>query len=316
MKSISAAVLSLIATAAVAQVPVDISQSKISIDSSQTLNFENVNVPGLGSFQLKFRWNPHNLTFDPIVETLTSNGPYCEKAVATGNVSYSTTARDAYLIRQRTTATMTVGALTAASNRPYGFTAAWAKTQTANENPYLTGKALPSFDPNKSYGIIGTVHTGSYTGFDQGMLVEITGSLAAGVFNIKQVGGTGSTTFTVSPNSASSTPNCLSSSAGIYSGNTSYSSANANAYQVAYISAGSGSITAATTPAYGFTATWDNDIVGKRGFQYGRVASVHTGSYSSFTTAGTVFLADFGDGLAITALSDTQEAIGTAVFTK
>lgn len=315
MNKISAAALLTIATTtASAQIPVDISQSKISIDSSQGVLFENLTVPGVGSVNLKFRWNPHTVSFEPVVETLDLQGAYCEQAVASGNISYSSTATDGYQIRQRTTDSITWGALTTASSRPYGFTVAWAKTVLPQDNPYLTGKSLPQFDPSKAYGVIGQVHTGSYSGFAQGMLVEITGSMAAGAFNIKQVGGTASTTFTLGANSATSRSHCASSNNGLYSGNTAYSSANANGYRVIFLSTGSGTITAASGAPYEFTATWEGQV--KPGLYAGRMAAVHTGSYARFTATAPILVADVGDGLSVMSLSSSGEVLGTAVFTK
>ena len=295
-----------------AQVPVDLSQSKVSIQNAETLRVENLNVPGLGSYQVNFRWNPQTVSFVPAMDSLVSNGSYCESASLSGNVAYSSGNADAYLLRQRTTSTMTVGAITSKSGGAYGFTVTWAKTSTAAENPYLTGKTVTNFDRTKGYGLVG-ISSSAYP-FSHGTLVEVSGGIAPGTFNIKQVGGTASAVFTTVASSVAARANCPSSSNGLYSGNVSYSTGNTGAYQISFLNVGSGSINTISGGAYGFAAIWEPSTTGKAGFSYGLVSM--TSSAYFLMSGATIFVADVGDGVLVTSLTDSQQAAATTAFLK
>ena len=306
-----AAIAALGISSAHAQIAVDLSQSRVSVQDSQSLKIENLAIPGIGSFQLNFQWNPNTLNFEPKVETLFNNGAYCESAIASGSATEPANI-NGYDIRQRTIDGITMGAITVISNAPYPFTASWAKTRTAEENPYLIGREITTFDSSKAYGVVGF---SGISGMLPGAIVEVDGGFTAGAFNFYDPRNRRVTTFTLSAGSIKQTTNCAAAQTGLFSGQKYYSDNDA-AYQVSIISANSGSITNAKVGSSPFTATWGNMPVLKRGFGFGTLSSTNETAHPHMTQGVRAFVSDVGNGIAITSINESRYNTGSAVFLK
>ncbi|SDM07292.1 hypothetical protein SAMN05428957_102131 [Oryzisolibacter propanilivorax] len=311
-----APLIAFTASLACAQVPVDLSQATLTLESSQTLRVENLQVPGLGSYRLDFQWDPGSISFVPVVASLLGNGSYCERARASGNVGYVQRNKDGYLLRQRTDGAVTVGALSAAHYGPSAFTVTWAKTASAAANPYLVDRLVPDFDPVKAYGVMGTVQADAYPGFETGMLVEVVGNLAGGAFTVRQVGGSAQASFSFPATQTQARANCPASASGVYSGNVAYGTFAIDAYQVSFINGHEGSVMPLNDSAHKFSASWNADTAGMAGFNHGRTSKVLSPAFPGFAEGADVFLADVGDGLAVTQTNAASRAVATTVFLK
>lgn len=289
-------------------------ESKVTLKGSDGFRVENINVTGLGAFQVDFKWNPTTLSFQPDTSSIVASGNLCQAAVMDGNLSYSSNNKS-YSYRTRTTSNLEVGAITALSSDPSAFIVSWAKTKSQADNPYLVGRDLTSFDSSKGYGVVGYVSSGAYPGFSAGDIVEVTGSPNSGAVTVKLYGGTTTATFTLSSKAFSytATKNCKSSAAGTYSGNVLYSSSNLNAYAVTIYDVQSGAIAANSSSGYTFSAAWDASKSGKSGFNYGRISTVSSG-YTQFLNNDPVFIADVGSGFAFGSMDLNGKVKGTAVF--
>ena len=162
-----------------------------------------------------------------------------------------------------------------------------------------------------AYGIIGSVHTNAYPGFNEGDLITVVGD-TTGYF-IKQINGNATASFNNSENVINSN-NCNSNSAN-YAGELGYHSS--NFYTVNIFNTTDGSIQLSSSSGNQFNAGWSEENKILDSFSIATIGSVHTNAYQNFNEGDEAFVTDIGNGIAITALdSFTGKIKATAVFIK
>ena len=308
-------------------IPVDLSASSITRTTATGFQIDNLNIPNVGNFQIPFEWNPSTFQFNPVIAGIKSNGDTCTTAVLTGNASWSVGGNIAgYKYLSRVGSTGEFGAITASSNAAAPMTISWAKTASQDQNPYLVGQALASFDATKGYGVIGNINSVSYPGgFMPGDLIMVAGSLASGAMAIFKVGASASLTMSLARPADVTTDavlmqtlNCAPVAGGSVTGNISWSSGNVG-YSMANFGTNSGSVSTGQSSNADFSASWGNftpAVLAKLSVGYGFAGSANYVAYPNFASNKTIFGVDIGTGVSITALDATGKTVGTAVFFK
>lgn len=328
MKKSLALTLTCLASAlcatAFAQVPVDLTRSTFTNVTATKFQIDNLNVPGVGSFQLSFEWNPATAKFDPVVSTLRNNGDTCTTAVLKGNTSVAANLAG-YRYMTRVNANGEFGGIQVGTYPASELTIAWAKTATADQNPYLVGRLLTNFEPSKGYGVIGEASTSYYIGFTTGDFVEVTGSPDKGAVSILKIGTASSISMPLALSSdygggqvLTTTTNCPPVTGGLATGNL--TSADNDDYIYSALGVNAGSIAAASTRSYAFTTNWGNlgapATFRKAAVGYGVMGTSSSSFYTKFTPNQTIFGVDIGTGVAIGGVDSTGKVIAAAVFVR
>lgn len=311
-------------TTAFAQVPVDLTRSSFTNVTATKFQIDNLNVPGVGSFQLSFEWNPATAKFDPVISTLRNNGDTCTTAVLKGNTSYSPNLAG-YKYMTRVNANGEFGGIQVGNYPATELTIVWAKTATADQNPYLVGRLLTNFDQSKGYGVIGEAHNYYYAGFATGDFVEVTGSPDKGAVSILKIGTASSLSMPLALSSdygggqvLTTTTNCPPVTGGLATGNL--KTADNDSYIFSALGVNAGSIAAASTRSYAFTTNWGS-LAAPASFRksavgYGVMGTTSSSYYTKFTPNQTIFGVDIGTGIAIGGVDSTGKVIAAAVFVR
>ena len=315
---------STLCTTAFAQVPVDLTRSTFTHVSATQFQVDNLNVPGVGNFQLSFEWNPATAKFDPVINTLRNNGDTCTTAVLKGNTSLAANLAG-YKYMTRVNANGEFGGIQIANYPASELTIVWAKTATADQNPYLVGRLLTNFDQTKGYGVIGEASTGYYPGFTTGDFVEVTGSPDKGAVSILKIGTASSISMPLALSSdygggqvLTTTTNCAPVTGGLTTGNLTRQEN--DDYIFSALGVNAGSIAASSTRSSAFTTNWGNfsapSSFRKAAVGYGIMGDSSSSFYTKFTPNQTIFGVDIGTGVAIAGVDSTGKVIAATVFTR
>jgi hypothetical protein len=314
-----------LSTSVLAQIPIDLSSATLTKTTATGFQVDNLNVPNFGNYKIGFEWNPAAARFEPVASSIVPNGSTCTKAVLTGNAAYSSSNIAGYKFFSRVDSNGEFGGIQATSAASE-LMMSWAKTARQDQNPYLVGRSLTTFDASKSYGVIGALNGFPYPGgFYDGDLVEITGSPAQGAIAVLKTGSPAAFTLTLAKTSdiAGASPltitnNCAPITGATVAGNLTYSSS--NIYTFTSFSTTAGALTTASTSGSEFNANWGNfaapTTFAKPSVGYGIMGKVNGFAYPNFTSSAVVFVADIGDAVSITSVNGSGKTDGTAVFFK
>ena len=312
---------------AATNIPLDISKSSLSLIGATSFKIDNVSIPNVGDVNISFVWNPISFKFEPLVADIRSNDKNCSQAIFSGNVNFSTSNSAAYNYYARVFPDGEYGAITTNSNALSPLILSWAKTTTQDQNPYLVGRTLASFDSSKRYGVLGAVSQNAYPGgFNVGDLVEIIGSPALGGFSIKRVETPATITLTLARSEELKqgaanlmTSICGSLANGMINGNINYNSFNVD-YNLLVFNVAVGGINPSNKTFSPFNASWgnliSNPVFAKRNVMYGVLGVVSANAYVNFIEKNQFFLIDLGGAIAATTFDSQGVTLGTAVFTK
>ncbi|OYU45107.1 MAG: hypothetical protein CFE44_09260 [Burkholderiales bacterium PBB4] len=305
-----------------AQIPVDLTRSTFTNVTATKFQIDNLNVPGVGNFQLSFEWNPAAARFEPVVTSLRPNGDTCTTAVLKGSTSSSTNLAG-YVYSSRVNANGEFGGIQTRLYPASELTLVWAKTATADLNPYLVGRVVTNFDPSKGYGVVGEASSGAYPGFTTGDFIEVTGSPDKGAVSIVKVGTASSITMPLALSSdfgggqvLTPATNCAPVAASNMTGNL--ASPSNDSYVFASTGVNAGSIAPSSTRSFAFSTSWGS-VTAPAGFRkaavgYGIMGATSSSYYTNFTANQTIFGVDIGSGIAIGGVDSNGKVISAAVF--
>ncbi|MDK2125679.1 hypothetical protein [Parachitinimonas caeni] len=179
-------------------IDIDSTGATVQFAGKDAIQFNNLNVPGHGSYAVRFKWNPASLsfTFDPDSLSLSSQARCTSRVYESDDYQMWSSIRVVNGVEYggaiNVNADITPDNINLKSVWMYDLALSWARTAKAEDNPFLKGRTLRSFDPLKAYGLIAY----SGMGFKQGDLVEISGNPEVDNFLIvKQANGSVTTTF-------------------------------------------------------------------------------------------------------------------------
>lgn len=300
-KNLSVGLLALCASvSALADINIDSTGSTVAFSGKDSIQVNNLNVPGFGSYSLRFKWDPVALNF--VIDLPSISAAPQSRCVS--RVYNNSKSSNQFWASTRTISGVEYGGLIdttakiSADNISFSyfwsdFVVNWAKTAKIEDNVYLKGRSVPSFDPNKGYGFI----SGEGLGFSQGDLIEVSGNLETNDFLlIKQVNGSISTAMSTGKLKAASF-GCA-SGAGKYTGyNSATSSAIATSGDTALFEGNS------------FSASWSLSssagVIGK---------NTVTSDYGGLVTDNKIIVRDIGEGVTISAVDATGKVTGSYVF--
>ncbi|MDN3575599.1 hypothetical protein QWZ03_02280 [Chitinimonas viridis] len=289
---------------AAADIAIDSTGAAVQFAGKDSLQVNNLHVPGYGNYSLRFKWDPVSLSFvyDPATLTLASQSR-CSKQV----YQLSDTFSEHIQASTRMVDGVEYGGLSDVATKSLSdwtvtnvwtnFTVVWAKTALQADNPYLKGQTVANFDPNKGYGFVSTY--GDY-GFKHHDLVEVGGNLDTEDFLlVKQVNGSNTAIFNKGARRTGSF-GCASNTGTYYEHSTSKASV---------VMAGD---TAALTSGYNTLKTsWSISTgVGSVGASSdSRTKSTH--DYGGLEKGDKLLVRDIGNGFSMVAVDESGKVLGS-----
>jgi cold shock CspA family protein len=285
--------------AASAGVPIDTTGATLQVAGKDGIQFTNLTVPGYGNYSLRFKWNPDTLSFvyDPASLSVASTSRCTSRLYKIPNDSYYAWTSIRVVNGVEYGGLIDVSASVSPDNISLGylwsdFVVNWARTAKATDNPYLTGRTVPTFDPTKGYGFVAD----DGYGFAQGDLVEITANPEVDNFlTIKQVNGSQAITLN-SGVVRTNTQGCV-------SGTATYSGRNSSDKAVISISGDVGSL-----QANSLQATWSVSTGS------GIVGTGSGSEYGGLLKDTKILVRDVGDGITLIGLDANGKAISSYTF--
>jgi len=305
MKNMYIAGLCSLALPVAAEVAIDATAANVQFAGKDSIQLNNLTVPGYGAYNLRFKWSPDTLSFvfDPgsLVAAAQSR---CVKQVYERSNSTS----DHIMASTRTVNGVEYGGFSdvavkdvikdwTVTNIWNNFTVAWARTAKIEDNPYLVGQSVAKFDPVKAYGVVTTF---SQFGFAQNDLVEIGGNLETDDFlTIKQVNGSNNVIFNKGQRRVASL--------GCVSGTGTYFEHSSTKSSVVIVSDSGSFVSAYNTLKTSWSVADAIGVVGAS--DDSRTAATH--SYGGLTKGDKLLVRDIGNGFSMVAVDAAGKALGS-----